>query len=80
MDIEYGYAQSLRHDDHRILMEALRSRHLPEEYVALLSLLYSNQKASVNHSSEFPVQQGVKQGDTLSAIFFNCILDMAFDM
>ena len=31
--------------DHRALMEALRSRNLPDEYVALLSLLYTNQMA-----------------------------------
>ena len=48
--------------------------------MALLFVFYSNQKASVNHSTEFPVQRGVKQGDTLSAILFNCVLDMAFDM
>ena len=66
--------------DHRALMQALRSRNLPDEYVALLSLLYKSQKATVNHSSEFPIQRGVKQGDTLSAILFNCVLDMAFDV
>ena len=42
--------------DHRALVEALRSRHLPEEHVALVSLLHTNQNANVNHSSEFPVQ------------------------
>ena len=65
--------------DHIALMRALRSRGLPEEYVSLLSVLYSNQKASVNGSSEFKIQRGVKQGDPLSAILFNCILDTAFD-
>ena len=34
----------------------------------------------MNHSSEFLIQKGVKQGDTLSAILFNCILDMTFDL
>ena len=37
--------------NHRAFMEALRSRHLPEEYVTVLSLLHSNQKMNVNHSS-----------------------------
>ena len=64
--------------DHCALIEALRSRHLPEEYVAFLFSLYINQKTHVNHSSQFPVQRGIKQGDILSAILFNCILDMAF--
>ena len=33
----------------------------------------------MNRSSAFLIQRGVKQGDTLSAIFFNCVLDTAFD-
>ena len=65
--------------DHIVLMRALRSRGLPEEYVSLLSVLYSNQKASVNGSSEFKIQRGVKQGDPFSAILFNCILHIVFD-
>ena len=66
--------------DHIALMRALRSRGLPEEYVSLLSVLYSNQKASVNRSSEFKIQRHVKQGDPLSVILFNCILDTTFDV
>ena len=65
--------------DHKALLRALRSRGLPEEYISLISILYGNQRASMNHSSEFPVQRGVKQGDTLSAILFNCVLDIAFE-
>ena len=34
---------------------------------------------NVNHSSEFPVQRRVKQGDIISAIIFNCVLDIAFE-
>ena len=63
---------------YRALMQALRLRNLPNEYVALLSLLYTNQKANVNHSSEFLIQRGVKQGNALSVILFNCVLEMAF--
>ena len=53
---------------HKALPRALRSRRLPEEYISLISILYGSQRASVNRSSEFPVQRGVKKGDTLSAI------------
>ena len=35
--------------------------------------------ASVNGSSKFPIQRGVQQGDTPSAILVNCVLDVAFD-
>ena len=67
--------------NHHALMQALRSRNLPDEYVALLLLLllYTNQKASVNHSSEFPIQRSVKQGYILRAMLFNCVLSTAFD-
>ena len=36
--------------DHPALIRALRSRGLPKAYVALLSMLYANQIASVNGS------------------------------
>ena len=53
--------------------------HFLKQYVALLLMLYANQMASVNGSSKFQVQRGVKQGDILSAILFNCVLDVVFD-
>ena len=65
--------------DHHALMQSLRSKGLPDAYISLLSVMYTNQKASANGSSKFPIQRGVKQGDTLSAILFNCVLDIAFD-
>ena len=34
----------------------------------------------MNGSSIFPIQRGLKQGDTLSAILFNCLLYIAFDV
>ena len=45
--------------DHPALIRALRSREFPEAYVALLSMLYANQIASVNGSSKIPMQRGV---------------------
>ena len=65
--------------DHLALINALRSKGLSEEYISLLSLLYADQSGTVNRSSAFLIQLGVKQGDTLSAILFNCVLDIAFD-
>ena len=65
--------------NHPALVRALRSRGLPEAYVSLLALLYANQMASVNGSSKFLIQRGVKQGDTPSAMLLNCVLDVAFD-
>ena len=45
-----------------------------------MTILYSGQKGSVNHSSKPPIQKGAKQGANLSAILFNCIFDTAFDL
>ena len=41
-------------------------------------LLYTNQFGSVHGSTPFCILRGVKQGDPLSAMLFNCILDAAF--
>ena len=46
--------------DHPALVQVLRSRGLPESYVSLLFLLYANQMASVNGSSKFLIQRGLK--------------------
>ena len=61
--------------DHPALIRALRSRGLPEVYVALLFLLYANQMTSVDGSSKFSVQRR----DTFGALLFNCVVDVAFD-
>ena len=45
--------------DHPALIRALRCREFPEAYVALLSMLYVNQMASVSGSSKFQIQRGV---------------------
>ena len=36
----------------RVLIEVLRSRNFPEEYQVVLSVLYANEKANINHNSE----------------------------
>ena len=65
--------------DHNALFNALRNHGVQESYLQLLHVLYQDQLGSVNGSSTFQIQRGVKQGDTLSAILFNCALDMAFE-
>ena len=46
--------------------------------VALIATLYQSQLASVNESREFSVGRSVRQGDVMSSILFNCVIDMAF--
>ena len=41
--------------------------------------MFIYQTESANGSSSFSIKRGVKQGDILSAILFNCVLDLAFD-
>lgn len=50
-----------------------------EGYICLLQLLYQSHQGSILDSDRFTVQRGLKQGDVLSVVIFNCVLDMAFD-
>ena len=61
---------------HAHLFEALSRRGLDEAYIVLIKLHYTNQTATVNGSRIFDIKSGVKQGDPLSTILFNIILDV----
>ena len=63
---------------HQPLFQALHLQKVPEGYVHLLMVLYKNQKGSIDGKQFFDIQRGVKQGDTLSAMFFNVIIEEAF--
>lgn len=63
--------------DHEYLFKALGYHGLDPSYITLLRKLYGKQQATVQGSQHFDVQRGVKQGDVLSAIIFNCVLDVA---
>ena len=63
--------------EHRALFEALNRCDLPDCYIALIEQLYSHQRGSANGSDSFQINRGVKQGDVLSSILFNCVLDHA---
>ena len=65
--------------DHDRLFAALGSHGIDPSYIALLKILYHGQKGSVHESAFFDILRGVKQGDVLSAILFNCALDVAFE-
>ena len=64
---------------HEHLLFSLGYHGLDPAYIALLQRLYKHQTGVVNESRHFQIQRGVKQGDVLSAILFNCVLDIAFE-
>ena len=64
---------------HEQLLLSLGYHGLDPTYIALLQKLYQNQHGVVDGSKKFRIERGVKQGDVLSAIIFNCVLDVAFE-
>jgi len=67
--------------DHNRLWQALHHQHVPPQYIRLLKSLYANQTATVKTdkmSRQFHIQRGVKQGDPLSALLFNALLEDIF--
>ena len=44
----------------------------------LFAALYDGQRGTEDGQVFFDIRRGVKQGDVLSAVVFNCVIDMAF--
>jgi len=64
--------------EHSCLWEALRQQQVPNSYVKLLHTLYAQQSATVKTdrvSRPFSIQRGTKQGDPLSSLLFNSLLE-----
>ena len=62
---------------HKSIWEALKSCNVDHEYVSLLKKIYRDQKASVQTDEEsniFDIQKGIMQGDPLSSLLFNTVL------
>ena len=59
------------------IWEALLSCNVDHGYVSLLRKIYKDQKASVQtdeESESFDIQKGSKQGDPMSSLLFNTVL------
>ena len=62
---------------HKSIWEALKSCNIDHDYISLLRKIYRDQKASVQTDEEsniFDIQKGSKQGDPLSSLLFNTVL------
>ena len=61
---------------HNSIWEALKSCNVDHEYVSFLRKIYRDQKASeTDEESEiFDIQKGSKQGDPMSSLLFNTVL------
>ena len=64
--------------DQRYLWQALEEQLVPKGYIDILRNLYENQSAQVKTdkmSRKFTIQKGTKQGDPLSSMLFNSLLE-----
>eukprot|EP00973_Karenia_brevis_P085648 11881387-Karenia_brevis.AAC.1 len=74
LDFKKAY-DSISHD---ALWATLRNQEVPKPYVDLLRNLYDGQTAHVQtdrQSRTFQIKCGTKQGDPLSSLLFNALLD-----
>ena len=61
----------------QINWKALESCGIKHDYISLLKKIYRDQKASVQtdvKSNMFEIKKGTKQGDLLSSLLFNIVL------
>lgn len=62
--------------DHIVLFTALESQGLDIQYINLLRSLYLKQEGCVD-TFRFGIKRGVRQGDVLSPLLFNAVLEFA---
>ena len=71
------FTKAFDSSSHKSISEALKSCNVDHEYVSLLRKIYRDQKASVQTDEEsniFDIQNGSKQGDPMSSLLFNTVL------
>ena len=67
---------------HSAIWDSLRFYGIKPAYVTLLQKLYKRQEGTVltdKESEVFPIKKGTKQGDTLSSLLFNTVLQYSVE-
>ena len=76
------FAQALDTLRHNALWTALARFEVEVPYISLLKRLYAEQQATVltdKESDVFEIQRGTKQGDPLSSLLSNTVLQAALE-
>lgn len=79
--LQIDYTKAFDLIDHQFLMNALEKQGVEETYIKIIDDMYSDLKARVIMDIEGPyfnIEKGVRQGDPLSSILFNCLLEEVF--
>lgn len=63
--------------EHTALFKALENQGIRSCYIKLLQKIYEHQSGVIDGKVDFPITRGVRQGDVLSPLLFNCVLDDA---
>ena len=67
--------------EHQAFWNALANQNVPVGYILLLSKLYTGQTGRIKTdvlSRPFDISRGTKQGDPLSSLIFNALLEDIF--
>ena len=74
LDIKHGFDGVSR----AYIFDALCAQGTKEPMIALLVELYFRRAGGTSGSNTLPLRRGVRQGDVISSVLFNAVLEHAF--